>query len=84
MVPPVLKKKIGRENTTGGVLRLQKPAQRGGLPRNTIPQQPFAQPTPLELRDRSTFVRVCQNFHSHHIRQARFGFKKKQGNTLTL
>ena len=48
MAPPVLKKhkkKVGRENTLGGVLRLQKPAQRGGLPRNTIPQQPFAQPS---------------------------------------
>ena len=47
MDPPVLKntknKTVGRENTLGGILRLQKPAQRGGLPRNTIPQQPFAQ-----------------------------------------
>ena len=61
-VKKIKKKKVGRENTLGGVLRLQEPAQRVGLPRNTIPQQPFAQPTPLELRDRSTFVRVCQNF----------------------
>ena len=58
-VQSIQKKKQARENTFAGVLRLQKHAQRGGLPRNTIPQHFFVRPTPLELGDRSIFVRDC-------------------------
>ena len=37
-VTKIQKTKLGRENIFGGVIRRQKRAQRGGLPRNSIPQ----------------------------------------------
>ena len=57
VVPPCVSKKqkkteLGLEIVSRGFLRARKPAKREVRSTITMPQQPFAQPTPPELRAR--------------------------------